>query len=269
MKFSDTSSRKTDSSAASMYFSDLQNRPHLKHAELMTLFQQYEIAEGPERMKLRNKIAEVNLRLVVSIAKQYKNHNVALEELVQEGNIGLLKAIERFDWKRGFRFSTYATWWIKQSITQYTLNNKRMVRMPAHAVAIQKRLIAATEEYREEFGHDPTIEELIGLLDASETVIRATMHSCRGIVSMQSESTSVEQDVNASAQEQMSDVDPFDITSQRETLALIKTILDDLEPKESAIIRLRFGLVEDPQDDQKYPITEEEIEQIRLGRGIK
>src|SRR5258708_3348089 len=103
------------SSAISAYFASLQTIPQLKHVEVVKLFQDVELG-GDVASSARKRLIECNLRLVVSIAKQYKGHNLPIEVLIQEGNIGLMKSIERFDWKRGFKFSTYATWWIKQAI---------------------------------------------------------------------------------------------------------------------------------------------------------
>jgi RNA polymerase primary sigma factor len=165
------------------YLNDMKSLSQLKHPEVVNLFQTYE-SGGVEAERARKKLIESNLRLVISIAKKHKGHNVPLEDLIQEGNLGLLKAIERFDYKKGFRFSTYATWWIKQAISQHVLKRKRMIRLPAHAASVQKKLLQATDEFKEQMGHDPTEAELLELVDASEAVVKATMTSGKNVISI-------------------------------------------------------------------------------------
>ena len=156
--------KSVDDGALKSYLGALNRHPQLPHAEMMSLFQRLEGGES----SAKNRLVEANLRLVVSIAKQYRGHNIPLEDLVQEGNIGLMKSIERFDYRKGFRFSTYATWWIKQAIGQHVLKRKRMIRLPAHAAGVQRKLVSAAEEYRKEFGVEPSQEELAELTGASE-----------------------------------------------------------------------------------------------------
>jgi RNA polymerase primary sigma factor len=148
-----------NNTAISNYLSSLQSYPQLDHEELIKLFQDYEKG-GNVSEAARKKLTESNLRLVVYVAKKQKGHNLPLEDLIQEGNLGLLKAIERFDWKKGFRFSTYATWWIKQAISQHILKRKKIIRLPAHAASVQKKLIQASIAFKEEMGCEPTPEEL-------------------------------------------------------------------------------------------------------------
>ena len=155
----------------SSYLQALQNFPQIEHTQLVELFKQYNagctrdaegevIARTKQAERLRQKITECNLRLVVSIAKTYKNHNIPIEDLIQEGNIGLMKSVDRFKWEKGFRFSTYSTWWIKQAIGQHVLKRKRMIRLPAHAATVQRKMLQAAEEFREDNGTEPTAEEL-------------------------------------------------------------------------------------------------------------
>lgn len=251
------------------YLNGLQRYPLLKHPEVVDLFQVYE-AGGIEAEKARARLIECNLRLVVSIAKQYKNHNIPIEDLIQEGNIGLMKSIERFDWKRGFRFSTYATWWIKQSIGQYVLKRKRMIRLPAHAANVQRKLMQATEEYREINGTEPSPEELIDIVDASELVINATLHSGRSMISLQQQigSTGEGDTIEDRIEDDRPGADPCENVAMKEQLNIVKNVLAALPPKESAILRLRFGLTEDPTDSDSYPITEDEMIAVMHGEGL-
>lgn len=268
----------------SSYLNMLQRFPQLKHPEMVELFQRYESGvtkddEGevahltPEASKVRKHLIECNLRLVVSIVKQYKGHNIPIEDLIQEGNVGLMKAIERFDWKRGFRFSTYATWWIKQAIGQHVLKRKRMIRLPAHAATVQRKLLQAAEEYRELTGGEPSPEELLELVDASEAVVRATIHSGRGTLSLQQPVSSGRDgntfdDIESKIEDERPGCDPFENVAEKQLLEITKRVLCELSPKEAAILRLRFGLVEDSTNGEQYPITDEEIASVMQGKGL-
>ncbi len=275
------STKKGGDSAIASYLNSLQQFPQLKHPEVVELFQKYEagrtildddqVTLTPEAKKIRDKLVQCNLRLVVSIAKQYKNHNLPMEDLIQEGNIGLMKSIERFDWKRGYRFSTYATWWIRQAIGQHVLKRKRIIRLPAHAATAQRKMIAATEEFKHQNGNDPTTEELVDLIGASETVVKATMHSGRSIISLSQPVSAGFADGDTIAdriEDENPGADPFENVSEKESLEITMNVLEQLTPKESAILRLRFGLVEDQTNSEAYPITEEEMKMVMKGEGL-
>lgn len=260
---------KSKKNAISAYLDNLRRFDRLKHEEVVELFQTFERG-GKAADVARTKLVECNLRLVVSIAKQYYNHKMPMEDLIQEGNIGLMKSIERFDWKRGFRFSTYATWWIKQAIGQHVLKRKRIIRLPAHAVTVQRKMIQAAEGFREEFGVEPTVEELAELIDASPTVIKATMHSGRGTISLAHPvSRSGEGDtIGDKIEDDNVGANPFANVSEKELLDITRRVMEMLSPKEAAILRLRFGLVEEADNSEEYPITEDEMQTVMNGRGL-
>ena len=263
------------------YLNALHRFPQLKHPEVVDLFQKYDagcvrdkdnevVERTTEAIRIRKRLTECNLRLVVSIAKQYKGHNIPIEDLIQEGNIGLMKSIDRFKWQKGFRFSTYATWWIKQAIGQHVLKRKRMIRLPAHAATVQRKMLQAAEEYREAMGCEPTNEELMAIVGASETVVKATMHSGRGTISLQQPlSSSGEGDtIEDKVEDDRPGCDPFDNVAEKQLLEITQEVLSSLSHKEAAILRLRFGLVEDSTDSTEYPITEEECRAVMEGKGL-
>lgn len=243
-------------SAAGIYMREVSKKPLLNHTEYVELFKQYESGDR----KAKNKLIEANLRLVVSIAKFYKNSGLPFEDLVQEGNIGLIKSIDKFDWKLGYKFSTYASWWIKQSISQHVLKRKKTIRLPAHAAGVQKKLITVSEDYRKTFGSEPSAEELSELTGASVKVVKATMHSSKKMVSLQdsisskydSEPRKIEDTIQSNGQYD----DPCQVLIEKQLLQLTKKVMKTLTQKETAILRLRFGITEDPDDIENFPVTE-------------
>ena len=271
-----------DRSTTALYLQALQRFPQLKHPEAVELFKSYNagctrdpegevIARTPAAERIRKKLTECNLRLVVSIAKQYKGHNMDLIDLIQEGNIGLMKAVDRFKHEKGFHFSTYATWWIKQAIGQHVLKRKRTIRLPAHAATIQRKMLQAAEAYRAEFNCEPTTEELTAIVGASKTVVEATLHSGRGTVSLQQPlSSSGDGDtIEDKVEDDRPGADPFDNVSEKQLLLITEEVVKGLSSKEAAILRLRFGLNEDPNDAVGFPITEAELATVMQGKGLQ
>lgn len=258
------------SSIIRSYMNDMKSFSQLKHPEVVSLFETYEKG-GTDAKRARQKLIESNLRLVISIAKSQKSSKIPLEDLIQEGNLGLIKAIEKFDYKKGFRFSTYATWWIKQAISQHVLKRKRMIRLPAHAATVQRKLLQAADEYREQMGVEPTPEELLELVDASETVINATIKSGREVISLnQPSSNTADSDTLEDRLEDTNENNnPFYAISSKELLETVKSVLCSLTEKESAILRLRFGLLDESINRTEYCLSASEQEMLKDGGTLE
>lgn len=256
-----------DSDVINKYLTSLKLHPQLSHDQMVELFKTIE-GGGLAAKMARNKLIETNLRLVIYIAKQYKGHNMPLEDIIQEGNLGLMRAIEKFDWKKGFRFSTYATWWVKQAIGQHILKRKRIIRMSAHAVNTQKKLISAAEEYRTAMGCEPSVEELKEMTGTSDVIFNATTISGRSIISLDQPLSSDPDSDTVEDRLEASEADPFEALSTKDMLEIAKNVMNNLSPKEAAILRLRFGLVDDVMHDDSYNISEKEKESIVKGVGL-
>lgn len=256
--------------AVSWWFNELNKLPTLSHIESTEIFKKYEdegLTAGA-RQRAKDKLITSNLRLVVSIAKGWRKSGVPMEDLIQEGNLGLIRAVEKFDWKKGFRFSTYASWWIKQHISQGVTKRKKTIRLPAHAQGIQRKMIAAAEEFKAEMGCEPSPEELAALLHTSEKIVKATMTSGRQVISLSSPTSSDNPDETLADSIADPGPSPFDILVDKKYIVLMRDMLEELTPKENKILRLRFGIGEEPGNSCKFPITEDEMLAIADGRGM-
>ena len=232
-----------------VYLKDIGKVPLLSMEEELELAKR--MKEGDEEAKKR--LSEANLRLVVSIAKRYVGRGMLFLDLIQEGNMGLMKAVEKFDCTKGFRFSTYATWWIRQAVTRAIADQARTIRIPVHMVETINKLIGANRMLVQKLGREPTVSELSEELQMSEDKVREIQRIAMDPVSLETpigeEDDShlgdfIEDDKAAAPQ----DVATFTILKEQ-----LMAILDTLTPREEMVLRLRYGL------DDGHPRTLEEV----------
>jgi RNA polymerase sigma factor (sigma-70 family) len=201
------------------------------------------LRSGKDVSSARDKLVKSNLRLVYKLALAYKSKGIPLDDLVQEGNIGLLKAIEKFDPTKGFQFKTYAVWWIRQAIGTHLLNNKRLIRLPAHADNVQKRAAQNVQDRLHlEEDQEPTVEELASTLDVSEKVLKAAMLIKENVVSLSDSSPDKRSEIDRLVDESEHS-DPYDMLVSKEAERTIAAALKTLTPKELAVLKLRFNLL--------------------------
>ena len=237
------------------YFENVGN-----HA-LLTREEEVELAKAIENgdTRARNKMIESNLRLAISIAKNFRDKGCSFEDLIQESNLGLIRAVDRFDWRKGFKFSTYAVWWIRQAVQAHVAGQSGAIKMPTSARAIMYKAQKFREEYSEEFGCDPSPDEVATAVGIPSDTLRAIYKSGSHAVSLDRPLSSDDSGGRTFAEVVggVDDTDPGDELDKVTIRGILTQALRKLSPREENIIRLRFGITEDPTNHKDFPITEE------------
>ncbi|WP_256760202.1 RNA polymerase sigma factor RpoD [Cohnella sp. WQ 127256] len=249
-----------------MYLKEIGRVPLLHADDEVELAKKIEIG-GPDGEEAKKRLAEANLRLVVSIAKRYVGRGMLFLDLIQEGNMGLLKAVEKFDHDKGFKFSTYATWWIRQAITRAIADQARTIRIPVHMVETINKLIRVSRQLLQELGREPTPEEIAEQMELSVDKVREIMKIAQEPVSLETPIGEEDDSHLGDFIEDQEALAPADAAAYELLKEQLEDVLDTLTEREENVLRLRFGLDDGrtrtlEEVGKVFGVTRERIRQI-------
>ena len=246
--------------------SALEAETGLKIAEIKDINRRMSIGEAKAR-RAKKEMVEANLRLVISIAKKYTNRGLQFLDLIQEGNIGLMKAVDKFEYRRGYKFSTYATWWIRQAITRSIADQARTIRIPVHMIETINKLNRISRQMLQEMGREPTPEELGERMEMPEDKIRKVLKIAKEPISMETPIGDDEDSHLGDFIEDSTMQSPIDVATVESLKEATREVLSGLTAREAKVLRMRFGI--DMNTDhtleevgKQFDVTRERIRQI-------
>jgi RNA polymerase primary sigma factor len=244
----------------------LEERVHLSIADVKEINREVAVGEAKAR-RAKKEMVEANLRLVISIAKKYTNRGLQFLDLIQEGNIGLMKAVDKFEYRRGYKFSTYATWWIRQAITRSIADQARTIRIPVHMIETINKLNRISRQMLQEMGREPTPEELAVRMEMPEDKVRRVLKIAKEPISMETPIGDDEDSHLGDFIEDTSVDSPIDSATMESLRETTHAVLAGLTPREAKVLRMRFGI--DMNTDhtleevgKQFDVTRERIRQI-------
>ncbi|HSL16991.1 MAG TPA: RNA polymerase sigma factor RpoD [Methylomirabilota bacterium] len=249
-----------------LHLREVEKRTHLTIGEIKEINREIAVGEAQAR-RAKKEMVEANLRLVISIAKKYTNRGLQFLDLIQEGNIGLMKAVDKFEYRRGYKFSTYATWWIRQAITRAIADQARTIRIPVHMIETINKLTRTTRMLVQELGREPTVEEIAARMEMPVSKIRKIHKISQEPISLETPIGEEEDSHLGDFIEDTNSVSPIDAVIMRTLKDHTESVLKSLTPREEQVLKLRFGIGDGTEHTleevgRTFNVTRERIRQI-------